>query len=184
MCACLCALLYTHTNIHTYMHTYMAFIREIYRLWSEWSNNDSSRGRAEALVLSCSVHETGRLSSPVCCWSPSVVLGSCQVSVYIGILQKALTPVRECLRHRMDGLASESEGKQAKGWVFPSQMIQPIKTLHRCAQTKSNWQPRLAIAPPQCLPSPCCPSCPHPFSHLIQSSLNQPQLSYSSSSGG
>ena len=52
---------------------------------------------------------------PIWCWSPREVLESFRFLVCIGILKKqALIPVKGWFISRVDGLASESEGKQAK----------------------------------------------------------------------
>ena len=54
-------------------------------------------------------------------WSPGGFLGNCWSPVCTGHLRKVLKPVKESLSNRIDELASESEGKQAKS-KFPSSM--------------------------------------------------------------
>lgn len=76
-------------------------------------------GDAKTLVAAHPVWDVSTV--PICPWGPGGFPGSCWPPGYVGILEKLVLRVGlECWSSRTDGLASESEYKQAEREILSS----------------------------------------------------------------
>lgn len=100
-------------NIHTHICIYTCIKRRVISLPSSvwWSSPTMAVSEERWGIW----YEAVISTIPARCWRPRGLLESCWSSFCSGILRKSLLlSVQECCDWRMGGLASESQGQEAK----------------------------------------------------------------------